>query len=117
MAGGNLAVPEAKKGEAQAAQMDADADLEARLHNLRRDWALQRLDIVALVLKQAYSTFWFDHGFFSDNGLCRKHCFCLRCSHLLRVSSIYSKWLKKKKGTLNGCVLVVATDSPAKYSL
>lgn len=37
MAGGNLAVPEAKKGEAQAAHMDADADLEARLHNLRRD--------------------------------------------------------------------------------
>lgn len=64
MAGGNLAAPEAKKGEAQAAQMDADADLEARLHNLRRDWALQRLDTVALALKQAYSTFFFSFSFF-----------------------------------------------------
>ncbi|XP_075891059.1 charged multivesicular body protein 2a isoform X1 [Nelusetta ayraudi] len=36
VAGGALAAPGGKKGEAQAAQLDADADLEARLQNLRK---------------------------------------------------------------------------------
>lgn len=37
--GGSLSVAAGKKAEPQAAVADADADLEERLNNLRRDWA------------------------------------------------------------------------------
>lgn len=36
--GGSLSVAGGKKAEPQAALADADADLEERLNNLRRDW-------------------------------------------------------------------------------
>lgn len=42
--GGSLSVAAGKKADAQGAQMDADADLEARLQNLRREWTQQLLD-------------------------------------------------------------------------
>lgn len=36
--GGSLSVAAGKKAEPQATLADADADLEERLNNLRRDW-------------------------------------------------------------------------------
>lgn len=38
--GGSLSVAAGKKAEPQAAMADADADLEERLNNLRRDWEI-----------------------------------------------------------------------------
>lgn len=58
---------------------------------------------------QAYSTSFFYFLFLFCHGVTdgsrpflwkccvSKWCFCLRCSHLLRLSSIYSKWRRKKK--------------------
>lgn len=44
--GGTLSAGAGKKAEPQAAVADADADLEERLNNLRRDWAVAAAEAV-----------------------------------------------------------------------